>query len=163
MPTEPSFTVEQRGIGKPDYSMSPSVYGASVSTENPLPVDITPGIKTATTILDEASIVAGATTALVDCDAIDLSDGLGKLTLTIEATYNLAATQGIKIHVRTSYDGTNFDTEDWDSWNPSFTAGATIRQTKHYDASPYAIKFLVENLDGARAVTGVKVIATAGP
>ncbi len=162
MPTGPSFTVEQRGIGKPDYSMSPSVYGASVSTENPLPVDITPGTKAATTVLDEASIALATTTVLGDCTAIDLSGGPATLALTVEATYNAGATQGIKIHVRTSPDGTDFDTIDWDSWSPSFTAGATIRQTKHYDVSPYAVKVLVENLDGAQAVTGVKVIAT-GP
>jgi len=134
--------------------------GADISAANPLPVDTSPGVKTATTILDEASIAAGATTALGDCTAIDLSGGPATLALTIEATYNGAATQGIKIHVRTSYDGTNWDTIDWDSFTPSFTAGATIRQTKHYDVSPYAVKVLVENLDPAQTVTAVKVIST---
>jgi len=134
--------------------------GTDISAANPLPVDTSPGVKTATTILDEASIAAGATTTLGDCTAIDLSGGPATLALTVECTYNGAATQGIKIHVRTSYDGTNFDTEDWDSWSASFTAGATIRQTKHYDTSPMYVKVLIENLDPAQTVTNVKIIAT---
>lgn len=130
---------------------------------HPIPVDTSPGPKAATTILDEAPLAAGATTALGDCDAIDLSDGEHTLAITVEATYHGAATQGIKIHIRTSYDGTNYDTIDWDSWSPSFTTGATIRQTKHYDISPMYIKVLVENLDPAQAVTDVKIITTVGP
>jgi len=136
--------------------------GADISAANPLPVDTSPGTKTATTILDEASIAAGATTALGDCTAIDLSGGPATLALTVECTYNAGATQGIKIHVRTSYDGTNFDNIDWDSWTSSFTAGATIRQTKHYDTSPLYVKVLIENLDPAQTVTNVKIIATVG-
>jgi len=134
--------------------------GSDISAANPLPVDTSPGAKTATTILDEASIAAGTTTALGDCTAIDLSGGPTTLALTVECTYNAGAAQGIKIHVRTSYDGTNWDTIDWDSWTPSFTAGATIRQTKHYDTSPMYVKVLVENLDAAQVVTNVKVIST---
>ena len=137
--------------------------GADISPANPLPVDTSPGAKTATTVLDEATIAAGATTALGDCAAIDLSSGPATLAIIVEATYNGAAAQGIKIHVRTSHDGTNWDTIDWDSWTPSFTTGVTIRQTKHYDVSPYAVKVLVENLDPARPVTAVKIIATVGP
>jgi hypothetical protein len=121
-----------------------------------------PGSKTATTVLDEASIAAGATTAIGDCDDIDLSGGASALALTVEATYNGAATQGIKVHVRTSYDGTNWDTEDWDSWNARFTAGDSIRQTKNYDTDPMYLRVLIENLDPAQAVTGVKVISAVG-
>jgi len=136
--------------------------GADISAANPLPVDTSPGAKTATTILDEASIAAATTTALGDCTAIDLSGGPTTLALTVECTYNAGAAQGIKIHVRTSYDGTNWDTIDWDSWTPSFTAGATIRQTKHYDTSPMYVKVLIENLDPAQTVTDVAVVATVG-
>jgi len=130
---------------------------------NPVPVDTSPGAKTVTTVLDEASIAASTTTALGDCDTIDLSAGAGTLAITVEATYNAGATQGIRIHVRSSYDGTNFDTEDWDVWTPAFSAGGTIRETKNYDTDPYALKVLVENLDGAQAVTDVKIIVTVGP
>ncbi|MBA7627941.1 hypothetical protein ES703_35410 [subsurface metagenome] len=120
------------------------------------------GVKTATTLLDKASIAASTTTVLADCTVIDISEGPTTLAIAVEATYHAAATLGIKIHVRTSYGGTNYDTEDWDSWTPSFGAGASIRQTKHYDISPMYIKVLVENLDPAQAVTDVKIISTVG-
>ena len=118
-------------------------------------------VKESTTILDEASVAASATTLLADCDALDLSRDAETLTTTIEATFNALAALGIKVHVRTSTDGVNFDTEDWDSWTPDFAAGATIRQTKSYDAAPYAIKILIENLDAGQAVTGVKAITVS--
>lgn len=134
--------------------------GADIDAANPLPVDTSPSVKTATTVLDEASIALSTTTVLGDCAAIDLSGGPNTLAITVEATYNAAATLGIKIHVRTSADDTDYDTEDWDSWTPGFGAGTSIRQTKHYDTSPMYVKVLVENLDPAQAVTDVKVIAT---
>lgn len=134
--------------------------GADISSSNPLPVDTSPGAKTATTVLDVASIAAGATTAIGDCANIDLSGGPRTLTVTVEATYNAAATAGITIHVRSSYDGTNWDTQDWDSWYADFSAGVTIRQTRDYDTAPMYLRVLIQNLDGAQAVTDVKIIAT---
>ena len=136
--------------------------GSSISAANPIPVDTSPGAKTATEVLDEATIALGVTTVLADCAAIDLSGGVTTLVITIEATYNAAAIAGVKVYVRTSYDNTNYDTEDWDEWTAEFGAGTTIRQTKNYDTGPMYVKILVENLDLAQAVTNVKVIATVG-
>ena len=134
-----------------------------VDSTHPLPTSLAAlGDKTATEILDEATIAAGATTVLADCSSIDLSTGKITLVLTVEATYNAAAVLGIRIHVRTSYDNTNWDTENWDTWDANFAAGATIRQSEDYCTSPMYIKVLVENLDPAQAVTNVKVISTLG-
>ncbi len=210
--------------------------GADISAANPLPVDTSPGVKTATTILDEAIIALATTTGLDDCAAVDLSGGPDTLALTIKARYNAAAVLGIRIHVRTSptddatgihtavasltimtdanahfivnelvgltienvtdgssgvvtantettvtvaalaggvtdqwntndvysIDGADYDTEDWDVWNPAFAADGVLRETNHYDTSPMYVKVLVENLDAAQAVTDVEVIATVG-
>jgi len=136
--------------------------GADISAANPLPVDTSPGVKTAITILDEAIILAGATTGLGDCISIDLSGGPDTLALTVEATYAALATLGIRIHVRTSYNDADWDTEDWDVWNPAFVAGVPIRQTRHYDTSPMYVRVLVENLDLAEDVADVLIIATVG-
>ena len=76
--------------------------GADISAANPLPVDTTAGVKTATTILDEANIALGVITALINCAAIDMSGGSATLALTVKARYNVAAVLGIRIHVRTS-------------------------------------------------------------
>ncbi len=136
--------------------------GANISAANPLPVDASPGAKTATTVLTDAVLAAAATTLIGDCANIDLSGGPPTLALTIEATYNVAATLGIRIHVRTSFDGISWDTQDWDVWNPAFAAGVAIRQAEHYDTSPMYARVLVENLDPAQAVTLINVIATVG-
>jgi hypothetical protein len=192
-------------------------------------------VKRASNVLEETSIAAAAITALADCVGINLIEVPSSLALTVEATYHAAATQGIKIHLRTSLtnyaigshtgadgaaaltdaeahfvvnelvgltiknltdnssgvitantettvtatlgggtdnhwdsgdayiiEGAGYDTEDWDSWTPSFSAGSSIRQTKHYDIDPVYLKVLVENLDGAQAVTDVKAIIAVG-
>lgn len=210
--------------------------GADISAANPLPVDTSPGVKTTSAILTQPVIAAATTTTLAVCAAIDLRAGYATLALTVKARYNALATQGIRIHVRTSptnsatgthtggvhltimtdaaahfvlnelvgliimnvpdgssgvitantettvtvaalvggtlnqwslndiysIAGADFDTVDWDVWNPTFAAGAVLRQTKHYDTDPMYIKVLVENLDPAQTVTDVLVIASVG-
>ena len=231
-----TFTVEAEGVGRPDYTRENSTAGASVSITNPLPVAISPAAKTVLTILDEAVIDALTTTALADCTPVDLTRGPITLALTVKARYDAAATQGIRVHVRTSptnsatgthtglvhltimtdavahfianelvgltilnvtdgssgvviantettvtvaalaggtlnrwmtgdaytITGADYDTIDWDVWNPTFAAGAVLRQTEDYDTSPMYTKVLVENLDPARTVTDILVIAEVG-
>jgi hypothetical protein len=116
--------------------------------------------KTAIQVLSIPVIIAAATSVLADCAAIDLTGGQSSLALTIGCTYNAAAVAGIRIHVRTSFDGVTYDTVDWDTWTPGFVAGATIQQTKVYDVSPAYLKILVENLDLAQTVTLVTAEST---
>lgn len=75
--------------------------GADISAANPLPVDISPGAKAATEILNEATIAAATTTVLNDCAAVDMSAGASTLALTVRAVFGAAA-QGIRLHVLTS-------------------------------------------------------------
>ena len=116
--------------------------------------------KTVTKVIDLASIAAATESALSDCTAIDLHTSQNALALTVACKYNAAAVAGIKVHVRTSYDGVHYDTEDWDAWTPGFVAGGTIQQTKVYDTSPAYLKVLIENLDAAQTVTVVSVEST---
>jgi len=209
--------------------------GADISAANPLPVDASPGIKTPLTVLNEAAIAGGITTTLGHCTDIDLSHGPATLALTIEALYNAGATQGIRLHIRTSYTdlasgthtggigvalltddaahfgsadelvgltvhnvtdgsigeitanalttitaalaggidnlwdtddeyfivGAIYDTEDFDTFEPTFDAGEFIRETKVYETDPQEMKVLIENLD-VLAVEDVLVVATIG-
>jgi len=112
-------------------------------------------------VLDESSIAALTTTALTDCELIDLKN-VATLALTVECTFNGAATDGIRVHIRTSPDGSNWDTEDLDYFDPVFAAGDTVRKTIFVDADARYVKVLVENLDSAQAITDVKVTATLG-
>jgi hypothetical protein len=116
--------------------------------------------KTAARILNLTTLAPLATSALIDCTPISLVFGESSLALTVSCTFNIAALQGLRVHVRTSYDGTLWDTQDWDTWNPAFVAGGTIRATKVYDVSPAYVRVLIENLDGAQPVTAIATWAT---
>ncbi|GAH53677.1 unnamed protein product, partial [marine sediment metagenome] len=192
-------------------------------------------IKRTTDVLDEASIAASEITTLADCKGINLVELPSSLTVTVEATYNAGAVQGIEVHLRTSLtgraigthtgadgvaaltdaeanfvvgeligltiknltdgssgvitantatevtatlvggtnndwdagdayiiEGAGYDTEDWDSFVPTFGAGSSIRQTEHYDVDPVFLKVFVENLDEAEAVTDIKIVIARG-
>jgi len=74
-------------------------------TPPPIPVALAPGAvaKVITEIIDVTPINATITTALADCVAIDMhTSGYNTLALTVKARYFATATQGIRIHVRTS-------------------------------------------------------------
>lgn len=116
--------------------------------------------KVPTAILTLATLAATLTSTLAQCTAIDLLVGPSALALTVECTFNPAAVQGIRVHVRTSYDNVNYDTQDWDTWTPTFVAGAAIRATKVYDVSPAYVKVLIQNLDAAQPVTLLNVEST---
>ncbi len=75
--------------------------GANISAANPLPVDFSPGNKTVATIITLATLAGPATSTLANCAAIDLKGGPNTLALTVKARYG-AATQGLRVHVRTS-------------------------------------------------------------
>ena len=57
-------------------------------------------------------------------------------------------------------NGAGYDTEDFDTWTPGFTAGAFIQQTKCYESDPHSLKILVENLDVGQSVTDVSALWT---
>jgi len=133
-----------------------------VGTGHPLPISVAPGTKVATSILTIASLAGGDISAIGACTSVDLSDSPPSLALTVIASYNGVATQGLRVHVRTSHNDLNWDTEDWDSWDPGFAPGAVIQQTKNYDTDPMYVRVMLENLDPVRAITNISVIATVG-
>jgi len=136
--------------------------GANISATNPLPVDTSPGVKTIQQIITLANLAAGATSTLANCTALDLRNSPDTLALTIVATYNALATLGLRVHVRTSPDNVNWDSEDYDVWTAGFTAGATLRETENYQTDPMYLRVLIENLDPLRAITNISVVASVG-
>jgi hypothetical protein len=121
--------------------------------------------KVTTLVMDVATLAAGVTTALADCDGIDLHAGPRTFHLTVWMDFNALAVAGARIHIVTSIDDVDidYDTVDWDTWNVGFTAGATVQQSKNYDTCPAFVKVLVENLDLAQDITDIYIIATIGP
>jgi len=113
-------------------------------------------------VVKEASVAAGATTGLADCTEIPLS-GVDTLNLMVELTYGASATAdpGATVHLRSSSDGVDYDTQDYTSFDVPLDAGATARRTVNITPDPEYLKVLVENLTGYD-VTDLKVVATLG-
>lgn len=136
--------------------------GVNISAANPLPVDTSPGVKTTTQIMTVSPLAAAATTVIGDCTSLDLRTGPLSLSLTIVAAYNAAATLGLVVHVRTSPDDVNWDSQDWDVWTAGFAAALALRETVDYETDPMYLRVLIENLDPAQTITNIAVIASVG-
>jgi hypothetical protein len=136
------------GIGKPDYTtqlaQSKNVVLA-VAKDSVLPNGIT-------LLADCASIFLQTLTSLI-------------FTVTVKALVQAYASQGIRVHLRTSVDNINWDTVDYDYWDVDFTYSTVdqvIQQTKTYDMTPIYAKLLVENLDSTYAIIGVTANVVTG-
>jgi len=105
------------------------------------------------------SLAAGTTSALTTCPPISLAH-ISELALTAECTYHADAKAGLRIHVRASYDGINYDAEDLSAFDIPFVPGQTISKTVELDSNVMFLKVLAENLDNAHEITNVKVTAT---
>ncbi|MBA7707961.1 hypothetical protein ES703_116846 [subsurface metagenome] len=100
-------------------------------------------------------------TALADSPPICLGNATD-VTLTAECAYTKKARRPIRVHIRASYDGVNYDTADLISFYNDFRPGETARRTSELDTKVRFIKVLVENLDESEGVSDVRVIATLG-
>jgi hypothetical protein len=122
--------------------------------------DVLPAQPQSFEMLSLGSLAASTTSSLTDCKPLALN---GKpITLTAECTYDVAATSGLRIHIRSSTDLANYDTTDLYTFDNDFVAGETRRKTVELSPKVSFIKVLAENLDSAQAVTNVKVTATLG-
>jgi len=98
-------------------------------------------------------------TALADSPPVCLGN-ITNVTLTAECTYTKKARRSIRVHVRASYDGVNYDTSDLTSFNNDFEPGKTARKTLELDTKVRFIKVLVENIDESEGVSDVRIMAT---
>jgi predicted GH43/DUF377 family glycosyl hydrolase len=112
-------------------------------------------------VLHMDTLAAGATTELAACPPISL-ENICDLALGVRCAYDAEATAGVRVHVRASYDGFAYDTEDWATFDNGFAAGQEAGRTVEISAKPQFIKVMVENLDPDHSVTGLTVTATLG-
>ena len=111
--------------------------------------------KTAKDLIGTASSKTSiAASGSASSDAQDISTGIG-VNVSIQATYDSSATDGVKVLVLTSPDNSNFDTDDdaYVVFYPSFTAGATVQTTISVGPEVKYFKVKVINLDGSYAVS----------
>ncbi len=112
-------------------------------------------------VLNRASLRAGETSTLKDCPPISLESS-SSLALTAECTYDAGAKVGLRIYLRSSYDGLNFDTTDFYTFDNDFEPGQTRRKTVELSPKVRFIKVLVENLSNAHDIKDLQMTATLG-
>ncbi len=100
-------------------------------------------------------------TTLADSPPVCLGNATD-VTLTAECAYTKKARRPIRVHIRASYDGVNYDTADLTSFYNDFKPGETARRTSELDTRVRFIKVIVENLDESEGVSDVRVMATLG-
>ena len=106
-------------------------------------------------------LAAGATTKLGDARPISLSN-ISRLSLTAECKYSKNAKKPIRIHVRSSYDGVNYDTTDLYTLDNDLQPGKFARKTFQLDSKVGFIMVMVENLDEKESVTNLQITVTLG-
>jgi len=149
-------SVENDSVGLAKESTLSSVLSQLDITLSQLKDALRPVRSTPVQQLSSQSIDAGGTTEFTISNTD--TDGYTAIALTVKATYDASATQGLRIRWMYSPDGTNFDTTDGadalgNSHDLTFSAGATVQETiKIPILQPY-VKIQLENLDGSYAVT----------
>lgn len=109
-------------------------------------------------ILVRESLPAGASTKLSECPPISLN-GASRVSLVAEGKYEAAAKAGMRVHIRSSIDGTVYDTTDVAVFENDFHPGELCRKTVELKAPVRFIKAIAENLDGTQSVSGIKITA----
>jgi hypothetical protein len=125
----------------------------------PLPINESLPAKYTVPLVERGTLPQGSSTSLEDSTMVDL-EGVSALALTVEATFDTAATQGIRVGIKTSTDGFKYDTTDWQTLNVDPSPGERVVRSYPVDASPRFLKVMVENKDTQRVVTKVKITAT---
>lgn len=112
-------------------------------------------------VLSRKTLGPKATMSLLDSPPVCL-DAVSRVALTVECTHSKKATSGIRIRVRSSYDGMHYDSTDLYRFDELARPGRSWQKTFELDTGVRFIKVLVENADAAEAVSNVKLTATLG-
>ncbi len=112
-------------------------------------------------VLNLDSLKAGKTTSLADSPRLSVGN-ITRLALTLECGYGRNSKTPLRLHVRSSADGMNFDTTDLYSFDHALQPGQTSRKTVEIEPKVQFIKIIVENPDRSQSVSDVKVTATLG-
>jgi len=110
-------------------------------------------------IMNLASLGAGQESALEHCCPVSLDNASG-CALTVECSYASQAKAGLRLHVRSSYDGVAYDSHDLYIFDFEASAGETVRRTVELAPKARFFKVTCENLDGSGDISMLKVTAT---
>ena len=124
-------------------------------------LSIEPHFKIAMPVINIKTLGAKQTSRLQDCLPIGLQ-AASSLALETECTYDIGARAGLRLHVRASSDGVNYDTVDLYNFNIELNAGKTLKKTVELSPKSKFVKVIVENLDKSKTATSVNMTATLG-
>ena len=112
-------------------------------------------------LLNLDTLTPAKTITLDSTPALNLSY-ITRLAITAECKFNQTATKGLRLHIRSSYDGINYETEDLYTLDIDPQPGRLARKAFVVDTSVKFIKVIPENLDPAKNIMNLKIIATLG-
>lgn len=109
-------------------------------------------------VRDEVGPGTSTTLSLEDTKCISVGQ-VDSATLTVRCKFDKTAQDGIRVHVRSSYDGEHFDTDDYQTIEVPVQPGKAVQQTINVKPGARYLKAIVENMDDGRPVTDVEVWA----
>jgi hypothetical protein len=112
-------------------------------------------------VLSLSELASGAFSRLEDSEIIDLSKA-DSLALTIRVTHNSAATNPVRVHLKSSPDGSVWDTDDYAYFDAHLKAGQESQKTMSINADAFYLRVQLENQDTSQTATDIDVIATIG-
>ncbi len=74
----------------------------------------------------------------------------------------IGSNRPVRLHLRSSVDGFNYDTSDLYTYDCPVQIGKTVRRTYQPDANVKYSKVLVENFDSKQPIKDVSITATLG-
>ena len=120
-----------------------------------------PTFRLAMPIVRLDSLAGGATTKPGQCGPVGMQN-VDSCALTAECVFGSQAKAGLRLHVRSSYDGLSWDSRDVNTVEIKAEAGKAVRETVELSPKGKFIKVLCENLDDGAAISDLKVTATLG-
>ncbi len=112
-------------------------------------------------VLNLESLEPGKMTLMDDSSPVSLAN-ITRLSLTAQCLYSQNAKEALRIHVRSSYDGLNYDTTDLYTLIVDLQPGQLSRKTFLLESKVQYIKVMVENPDKEEMVSDVEVTVTLG-
>ena len=110
-------------------------------------------------VLHVASLGPNQDSGLESCLPVSLENA-SACALTVECRYPSQAKAGLRLHVRSSYDGTAYDSQDLYTFDLEASAGETVRRTVEIFPKVRFFKVTCENVDGSGDVSSLSVTAT---
>lgn len=110
-------------------------------------------------LLDKSSIGTDSSTGLSDSKKIQIGERTNDVVVVAEGKIDSNASSDVTIHIRNSYDGSNFDTEDIDSFDipVSSAGGSLVQKSNKINNAYHFLKVVAENKDTTYSATDVVV------